>query len=341
MRGSFFRPFAVAVCLLLLGVPASRSQMEPLQASRGGETLCLVPAGGAALIDFPGETELKLALPHQAEVSAFSALGEGWITAGSFTAADDRRRLFLLRGNEAKALPLPEPPGQTGDERRSPVLLVDKGRLVGLAWLEGDSHRTLTVRAAAWNGRRWQPPVAVSHPGLGSQLALSGTVLGDGTWLLAWSAYDGKDDEIVWSRRSAGGAWSPVRSIATDNAVPDITPAVTAAGDGALISWSRYDGEQFRLMLARFNGKAWRDEKPVGPAGSLYPSWSGTTLLYLEAEPRAWSVLDVSAAGRVRAKASVPSRLDRPVVAVDASGGVTLRWPSLAQEAAARLEKVP
>jgi len=266
--------------------------------------------------------------------------------AGSFAAADGRRRLFLRRGNGEKALPLPEPPGQEGKERRGAVLLVDGGgRLAGLAWLEGDGLRSLAVRAAAWNGRRWQAPSWVSRPGPGSQIALSGAVLADGSWLLAWSKFDGQDDEIVWSRRGTGGTWSPVRSLSKDNAVPDITPAVTASKGGALISWSRYDGNQYRLMLARFAEGKWRDERPIGPPGSLYPSFStsenGAALLYLEAaKPRAWAVLELDAAGRVRARASVPSALERPVVAPSAAGEVILRWPALAREATARLEKV-
>ncbi len=137
---------------------------------------------------------------------------------------------------------LPAPPGQVGVDRRSPVLLVRKETLLGIAWLEGDTASSLSVRAAAWDGDAWQDVETVSAPGPGSQTGLTGTVLADGSWLLAWSAVDGEDDEIVWSRR-AGDRWTPVRPVSENNHVPDVTPVLTAAGTGALLAWSRYDGE--------------------------------------------------------------------------------------------------
>jgi hypothetical protein len=286
---------------------------------------------------------LRLSLPERAEVSSFAALDGGWIAAGSYPAPAGGRRLFLLRGNDKAARPLAEPPGQEGAERRGPVLLVDDGRLAGLAWLEGDGAQALSVRAAAWTKGRWQAPQQVSWPGPGSQLALAGAVLDDGSWLLAWSAFDGEDDEIVWSLR-LGEAWLPVRRLSPGNAVPDITPAVTATRGGALLAWSRYDGRGYQLRISRFERGDWRGEHAAGPSGSLYPSFlggpEGVRLLYLDAWPRAWTVIALDGAGRVAAKASVPSSLDRPVVTFEGEKA-RMRWPAESRDAAARLETVP
>ena len=345
MRGTFFRPLGGALCCLLLyGAAAASAQDEPLQAWRGGEALALIPGPGGARLDLPGGRSLPLSLPERAEVSSFAALDNGWILAGSFRDASGRQRLFLLKGNDQRSTTLAEPSGQEGRRRRDPQLLVDNGRLAGLAWLEGDGDRDLSVRSAVWNGRGWGTPERVSYPGPGTQIALTGAVLSDGSWLLAWSAFDGRDHEIVWSLRAAG-AWLPVRRLSPGNAVPDITPAVTAtAGNGALIAWSRFDGRGYQLQTARFERGEWNSEQPAGPSGSLYPVFLGDArnprLLYMDAWPRAWTVLDLDGEGRVRAKATVPSSQDRPVVTFQGDSEIRMRWPSRKEEVKAAWEKV-
>jgi hypothetical protein len=327
--------------LLCLAVPAWGQDDEPLQAFSDGGALTLLPAAGGARIELPGGRALSVALPERAEISAFAAIDGGWVAAGSAPDASGRRRLFLLRGNDSASRPLAEPPGQEGRERRGPVLLVDGGRLAGIAWLEGDDGRSLSVRASVWTGKRWQAPERVSFPGPGSQLALTGAVLADGSWLLAWSAFDGQDDEIVWARRQ-GDAWQPVQRL-SNNSVPDITPALTATADGgALIAWSRFDGQGYQMRMARFSRDGWRDEHPAAASGSLYPTFLGPSrLLYLDAAaPRSWTVLDLDGQGRVKGKASAPSTLERPAVAFEGNQ-VRMRWPAARRQVTAPLERVP
>lgn len=347
MRGSSVRRLRGFFCLLFLygSLAAAVGQEDPVQATREG--LVLIPLGNSARLELPGGGTLQVTLPQRAEVSSLVATEGGWVAAGSFPDAAGRQRLFLLTGDEKSFRSLPEPPAQKGLQRRGPVLLVDGGRLAGLAWLEGDGGRTLAVHAAAWNGRKWQAPETVSHRGPGSQLALTGAVLADGSWLLAWSAFDGTADEIVWSQRT-GERWLPVVRLSAPNSVPDITPALTAtAGGGALIAWSRFDGRGYQLRMARFEHGVWLDEHVAGPSGSLYPAFLETSghprLLYLESAARSWSVVDLDAEGKVLAKASVtsPSRsLSRPVVD-SLAGNVRLRWPAEKQQGTAILERVP
>jgi hypothetical protein len=346
VRGSFSRPLWGLVCLLLYGTAVVSAQ-EPLQVFRNGETLALVPAEDSARLELPGGRSLKLDLPDRTTLSALALLDAGWMAAGSVPNAKGGRSLVLFRGNDKRSQPLAEPPGQEGFIRHSPVFLTDGGRLAGLAWLEGEDLRSLSVRAASWTGRGWAAVQQVSHPGPGSQLALAGAVLDDGSWLLAWSAFDGTADEIVWSRR-VGETWLPVSRLSKSNAVPDITPALTATPDGgALIAWSRYDGQGYQLRLARFEGGEWKGERAAAPSGSLYPTFlggpEGVRLLYLDAEPRAWSVLDLDSEGRIKARASVPSNppnLGRPVLGFS-KGEVRMRWPSEKRQAAARLDRIP
>lgn len=338
MRGSFLRPLSGLVCLLLYGTAALFAQ-EPLQVLRNGEALALVPSEDSARLELPSGRSLVLDLPDRTVLSTLALLDAGWMTAGNAPNAMGGRTLVLFRGNLAndkQSQPLAAPPGQEGFIRQSPVLLVDGGRLAGLAWLEGDNPQSLSVRAAAWKGQSWGPVQQVSHPGPGSQLALVGTVLDDGSWLLAWSAFDGTADEIVWSRR-VGESWLPVSRLSAPNAVPDITPALTATpGGGALIAWSRYDGQGYQLRVARFDRGAWKGERAAAPSGSLYPTFVGSRLLYMDAEPRAWSVLDLDREGRIKAKASIPSTLDRPVLGFSGNE-VRMRWPAEKREVSTRL----
>ncbi|MFL6259766.1 MAG: hypothetical protein ACJ76Y_08655 [Thermoanaerobaculia bacterium] len=334
--------FTLLLCLAVPSVPAWGQDDEPLQAFRDGAALTLLPADGGARIELPGGRAAFVALPGRAEVSAFAAIDGGWVAAGSVPDAAGGRKLFLVRGNESASRPMAEPPGQEEKLRRGPVLLVDGGRLAGIAWLEGDGGRALSVCASLWTGKRWQAPERVSFPGPGTQTALAGAVLADGSWLLAWSAFDGQDDEIVWARRQ-GDAWQPVRRL-TSNSVPDIVPALTATADGgALIAWSRLeDTGGYQMRMARFARDGWQGEHAAAALGSLYPTFLGPSrLLYLDAAaPRSWSVLDLDSQGRVKAKASVASTLERPAVAFE-GGQVRMRWPTAKRQAAAPLERVP
>ena len=343
------RRYAPAIAVftsLFLCAPAVRSQDEPLRASRNGERWVLTAGGETAALETPEGRSLRLPLPKNGVLTSLAALDGGWAAAGSFQDGE-RRALFLLRGNAAGARSLAVPAGQEGLARLGPVLLTDgDGRLAGMAWLEGDGLRTLGVRAAAWDGERWEAPVRVSPPGPGSQLALTGAALADGSWLLAWSAFDGSDDEILWSLRAADGSWSSPRRLSADNAVPDVTPAVTAAGGGALIAWSRFDGEGYSVHAARFTGGGWRGERAVAPAGSVRPSFEGSSqrplLLFRTVVPEAWSVLQLDPAGRALARATVPSSSSsRPVLVTGADGEVRMRWPVAAREEAVSFEKMP
>jgi hypothetical protein len=236
-----------------------------------------------------------LALPVGGAVDAFVATRRGWLAAGSVPVKGGRE-LALWRDAAAGAQALAPPPGKRGALRSDPLPLVHDGRLVGLAWLEGEAADRLGVWTASWDGGAWSTPVEVSPPGAGSQLALTGDVLADGSWLLAWSALEGKADEILWSRRQ-GTRWSPPQRVDRPNAVPDVTPALRRDGSGALLAWSRYDGNDYRLLLARFTGGRWQAPRRVGGPGTVLPSWEQGALLFRDAAHAAWVGAKVASGG--------------------------------------------
>lgn len=250
-------------------------------------------------------------------------------------------RLAVVRMEDGRAQRLPLLPDQARLQRE-PLPLVDRaGELIGAAWLAGERERGLAVRFASWNGVSWGPAVEVAPPGPGSQLALAATVTAEGTPLLVWSAFDGHDDEVLWAQRR-GARWSPPQRLTDDNQVPDITPALHAGprGSGVLAAWSRYREGQYQVMAAHFDGRRWSRPQPLGPPGSLFPSFEeteassatelaapSTWLLYRTARPRGWQVLELDPEGRALRGARVSAAgSERPRLEAEA-GALRFEWP--------------
>jgi len=314
----------------------------------------LVATSGEARLELASGETVGTKLPQGATLEATASLETGWLAAGTQPASGpvpaSARDLLLLTGDGKAVSTLPAPLGRTGLLRQEPLPLVEDGHLAGLVWLEGDTRRTFGVRFAAWTGSAWDSPEIIAPPGPGSQLALTAAHLRDGSWLLAWSAFDGHDDEIVWSRRAHGvnGAWSRPQRVAADNSVPDVTPALTATGDGALLAWSRYDAAlgEYRVVMSRLVQGRWTAPAAAGPPGSFYPTFEAASspisdmvrMLYRTAMPQGWEVVDMDSAGIAIRHASVPAaQSTRPIVSnTSGSTSAVFRWPAAgAQRSAA------
>lgn len=316
-------PRPVLVALILL--PALAGLLAGPAAARAGAREApelLSGRGELRVADAAGEV-LRAPLAEGVEIHALTPLdGDAWLAAGT----RDSSTLIVVRGEggEARRVPAPEAGGALV---ASPAPLASGGELLGLAWLAGADPRSLEVRFAPWTGgglpgdgegiSEWAAPETVAGPAPGSQTALTGTVLRDGSVLLLWSAHDGEDDEILWSLRS-GGAWSEPARLAADNAVPDILPAVAPLGGGAVAAWNRYDGREYRVVVSRWAGGVWSAPEPAGPPGSLYPvlypvlgrssgkGADGVELRYRDARRRAWMALRLDGSGRIVDPAPVP-----------------------------------
>jgi hypothetical protein len=272
-------------------------------------------------------------------IEAAAALESGWLLAGHRALENgEGRELVLLRGDERRADALPTPP-VGAPTARSPQPLVESGRLVGLAWLEGSDSSNLGVRAAAWNGSGFSASEWVAPPIDGSQLALSGAVLADGSWLLVWSAFDGQDDEIRWSRRD-GSSWSAPARLHPGNQVPDITPAVVATARGAIAAWSRYDGGSYRGRVMRFDADSgWRDEERLGGAATVFPFFvtddaaGRAALVFRQGGEGRWDLFEIGGGGEVRSHTRWNGDADaRPVIRRSGAGSPRLQWLGGASE---------
>ena len=328
------RPALPLLALALLAL----SPAGPETSARADErSPALVSGRGELRVAIPGGETFRAELPAEVVVHAVAGVdGGAWVAAGTRARDAEGSPLVLFRGQGAAAeqVAVPEAGGPLA---ASPTPLVSGDDLLGLAWLAGDDPGRLSVRFAPWlggatlpgAGGEWGEPEQVAGPAPGSQLALSGAALGDGSVVLAWSAFDGEDDEILWSVRSAG-RWSEPARLGADNAVPDVTPALAALGDGAIAAWSRFDGGEYRLVAARYTGGGWSEPEPLAGPGSLFPELHpgerGPVLLYRDARRRGWTALRLDPAGRVTARAflgvSAPD-------SAPALGAADLRWEDL------------
>ena len=320
-------PLLVALALAL-GLSATASG-QALKTARG--ELLLPSAEGGSYVRSADGQGVELPLPKAARVSDLRSTATGWFAAA--VARDQGTpALRLFRGHGETVEALPSPASAPARELLQPIFVAGRDEIQGLIWLAGEAHHQLAVTAARWSGGSWSDPEIVSPPGKGTQIALSSALLDDGSWLVVWAAFDGTDDEIVWSRRSAG-SWSPPRPVARGNAVPDITPHLFATPGGALVAWSRYDGNDYRVNVARFDGEAWSPPTVVGPKGSTAPAFSDTDAPYLVhhlADPQAWAVLELDRSGHVLREASAEVPVPgRPILARVSSEGVVFEWPSL------------
>jgi hypothetical protein len=312
-----------AVCASLLLPLSAAAATSRLAAHSGSARVYAGPAGWRLEI---GASDRPLDLPADAEITAVARLRGGWVVAGT-RLAGDRRELLATADLGAGPVRLAPPAGTAAEIRDRPVPLVADGVLTGLAWLEGATRETLAVRWSPWNGDGFGAPVDVAPPGPGSQLALAGTALADGRAMLVWAGYDGADDEI-WAALGGASGWSAPRRVGRDDDVPDITPDVVATPRGALVAWSRYDGSEYRVVVARFDGEGF-EEIGQGPEGSLYPTFesaggaggTGALLLWRDARSDAWSLDELTAKGELveRARAAGPVEI-RPAVTLSPTG---------------------
>ncbi len=309
------------------------AQETSLQVSFTGRSYVVVRGDGGYAVLEDGREPVMLASERGAVFDAAAALESGWLLAGHRAMENgEGRELVLLRGDDGRTEELPAP--LTWPARViSPQPLVESGELIGLAWLEGSDPSALGVRAAVWNGAGFSAAEWVAPPIDGSQLALSGAVLADGSWLLVWSAFDGGDDEILWSRRD-GSSWTAPARVHPENQVPDITPVVAATARGAIAAWSRYDGGVYRGRVMRFRAEdGWRDEERIGGPGSVFPffvaddSTSRPLLVLREGIEGRWDLIEIGGSGEVRSRTRWNGDSDRrPMIRRGAGGAARLEW---------------
>ena len=186
----------------------------------------------------------------------------------------------------------------------------------------------------------WGPVQTVSRPGPGSQTGLSGATLRGGAILLAWSRYDGSDDEIFWSQRE-DSTWSSPTRVGPNNAKPDITPVIASSGRTATLVWGRMDNGEYRVLAREFLSGAWQRERVVSPQGSAFPTLARSQgkllVIYRTARPLGWAVSDLDGDPSILRQAGLGDSSNlRPVLTDLRPTGPVLRWTRPGRSAALR-----
>ena len=318
--------------LALLSAEGRPGAAELLQATAGEQGLYAVRIGEQIVVNRIGSEGTSIDAPQSSDLYSLRPTTHGWVAGGHALTDTGDADLLLVQQFEGQLEMLPLPDKGAFMLRGQPVVLVSDGSLVGLAWVEGDRQSDLQVWAARWTGNEWGETEPVSGPGPGSQLALAGAVLEDGSWLLVWTGFDGEDDETLFSHR-VQGIWSTPELVHADNQVPDITPALVALSDGAVAAWSWFDGGDYRIKTARFDGQDWTVNEPIGGKGSVYPTLVstelGAQLLFHTVAPETWTVVEVDARGLLSRITSLPKgTLSRPLLLGPTSDEARFAWPS-------------
>ena len=343
------RRCAVALAAVLLSslappaAQAGRRATELLQPSDAEGGAVLAVKGRRARVSLPGGARGGFRLRRDERLLGFSQLATGWIATGIRLSGDGvDHSLVANLGRGPRRLTVPAT--RSGAVRTAPVPVIDGGRLVGLAWLEGDLH-ALAVRAGRIEDGSFTAVETVSPaPPRGSQTGLTAAVLADGSWLLAWSRFDGRDDEIAWSRRRPGGGWSAPRGL-TANAAPDVTPQLLARGSGALLAWSGLR-QEYEVFLAGFDGTRWTEPRSLGVRGTLTPAFrrlaEADYLLVRSAWPGGWTAFRLDGEGKPSDFASVLEESRRPPVLRSPAGrGLAFEWAHRPQPEILSWEPVP
>ncbi len=257
-----------------------------------------------------------------------------WVS-GRSNAPEIDDMFVAIVGDEGNIDLLPTPPDRHGPRRRS-RLLRNRGRIVGITWLEGSTQETTSVRASSWNGGQWSDVEIISPPRNKEQTALNAVALNDGSWLAIWAAVD-SDDDLWWSRRTRRG-WSEPARLHVDNDVPDIHPHVIATAAGAFATWSWFDGADYRLRTARFDGESWFQVELASDRGSVAAKLVDLDgdfgLLYNSVVPDAWSLVWLDGSTRELSRWRILTAEPTHPLLWASGSTLSLEWPHSSGQAA-------
>ncbi|MEM6792662.1 MAG: hypothetical protein AAF725_01685 [Acidobacteriota bacterium] len=324
------------------GLLRAHGESSALRVEKDAEGWRLITARASQGSSFAADS-LRLPLSAAARAERLSAHGESWLlTATTSDGAAAAPRLVILRGTADGTLEqLPSPTAASPVLLRPTVLADERAEPVAALWIEGESFEGTAVRSSRWTGAGWTEAEILSPGGgPGSQLALDAERLDDGSLLAVWSAFDGEDDEILWSLLPAGisAQWTEPRPLSA-NAVPDVTPTVTAVEGGALVAWSGYRQGHYRIWQRRWSGSEWGEAQSMGGKGSVSPAYTfeslaSPVLMFRQTVPSAWRVLQMNADGSTERSASLEpatnSRRPPNLEAVTDAGVVVAAPPAAA-----------
>lgn len=341
------RSVAVILVLSLLPTLSEAARREPellLQSTTSEEGWILSIDGRRGQVRASDGGRQRFTVRRSERWLGFSEFSEGWIALG-IRSRKDSLDLSLVANLGRGPRRLTAPGDRTGTLRTAPRAIGGNTGLAGLAWLEGDALRGLSVRAAALEGSTFGTPHTVSAPGAGSQTGLTSVMLDDGSWILAWSRFDGEDDEIYWARREPDGSWSAARRVAGNNHTPDVTPQLLARNGTAMLAWSRLDDE-YEVVTSVLTSSGWSTPRSLGINGSITPAFrrlpEADYLLVRNAWPAGWTAVRLDTGGQPADFAAVAeSSQQAPILRANGGQQLTFEWAHKATHEPLHWEPMP
>lgn len=327
MRKGLLLSLTCLLSTLTLAEAVPRVEWEVVQPAESRRDLVLLTQPGGVRVQADGRSE-SYALRSNEQLSEVVELRTGWAAAGRTLDGGASRLLVVTsdrQGFRRLELPVEEPVAL----QLRPRLLVDGGELSGVAWLEGPTPRQTVVKARSWSGADWGEATTVGPRAKGSQTGLVAATLKNRTELLLWSAFDGYDDELLFSE-SRNGTWTTPRRVAPGNRVPDVAPALIANRAGALAAWSRQGDDGYEVVVSRYRRGGWSAPKSI--ASGLFPQFvrraDRSFLVYRTAQPRGWGVIELASSGRpLRSSSVLATAPERPALDFASDASYRMRWP--------------
>jgi hypothetical protein len=227
--------------------------------------------GGSSIIHWNGRRWASSPAPTQnAQLQAISAISASDIWAVGYLPKGQAQQTFVVQwnGKRWRRVPSPDPASGAGSANSLSSVAGDSPRNI---WAVGQDSTTsgYTGLAMHWNGRRWNH---VASPGVAgsSQTSLSGVaVAGSDVWAVGSAVVASENVSVIlkWTGRS----WLQVRSPNPGGSRGSDLSAVAASSPTSAFAVGSYGVGMLtaaRTLIARWNGKTWRQVASPSPGGS-------------------------------------------------------------------------
>jgi lysophospholipase L1-like esterase len=251
------------VGFLLAGAAAYQAEEQADQPSSADELAVLL-----RVLREPGQDSLgELASLPSIGKNRFGQTWAVWEERGSRDS-----RLRLARFDEGRITALRNVGCRVGSDIL-PRLAMDGLDLPWLVWVNyfKGKHRVFVQELSS--GLVWRLDAANSASITSPRIIFDGA---GNAWAF-WNETGAEKSEIVY-RVCSRGVWSPRQALRPKVAYPALNPDATADPQGFIwLTWSSYDGHDYELYLARWNGRAWEQEARLtdNQENDTFPALSG------------------------------------------------------------------
>lgn len=139
-----------------------------------------------------------------------------------------------------------------------------------IIWLNALENETRVLVLDVSSRRTWRLAVESSASVTGPGILFDA----EGSPWAYWNATFGQSGEIVY-RVLNQGKWSPPASVPRKNRFPALNPDAAVDSRGTIwLTWSGYDGQDYKIYLTHWTGTGWAPETQVSesPGPNLFPS---------------------------------------------------------------------